>query len=140
MYKAEVKNQLDSKIKIVRSDKGGKYYGRYDKSDRNSRSFTKFFEQHGIVVQYTMPENPQQNGVVERCNRTLMDMVQSMINNSLLPLNLWGEALKTAMYILNRVPNKAVSKTFFELWTDRKLSLGHLHVWSCSAEACLYNP
>ena len=44
MYKAEVKNQLDSKIKIVRSDKGGKYYGRYDKSDHNSESFTRCLE------------------------------------------------------------------------------------------------
>src|SRR5436189_1273475 len=48
--------------------------------------------------------------------------------------------LKTAMYILNRVPSKAVPKTSFELWTGRKPSLKHLHVWGCRAEARIYNP
>ena len=86
-----------------------------------------------------MPSTPQQNGVAERRNRTLMEMVRSMMSYSSVPISLWGEALKTAMYILNRVPSKAVPKTPFELWTDRKPSLRHIHIWGCPAEARIYN-
>ena len=73
----------------------------------------------------------QQNGLAERCNKTLIDMVRSMINNSSLPKSLWMYALKTAMYLLNRLPSKVVSINSFELWTGTKPSLRHLHVWGC---------
>jgi transposase InsO family protein len=79
------------------------------------RPLAKFLEEEGIVAQYTMPGTPQQNGVAERRNRTLMDMVRSMISNSQLPLFLWSEALKTTVYVLNRVSSKAIPKTPFEL-------------------------
>ena len=87
-----------------------------------------------------MPGTPQQDGVAERRNRTLMEMVRSMMSYSFVPISLWGEALKTTMYILNRVPSKAVPKTPFELWTGRKPSLRHIHIWGCPAEARIYNP
>ena len=80
------------------------------------------------------------NGVAERRNRTLKDMVRSMISHSSLPESLWGEALKIAAYILNRVPTKAAAKTPYELWTSRKPSLKHLHIWGCPAEARPYRP
>jgi transposase InsO family protein len=76
--------------------------------------FAQFLEEEGIVAQYTMSDTPQQNGVVERRNRTLMDMVRSILNSSELPLFLLSEALKTVVYVLNRVPSKAVPKTPFE--------------------------
>ena len=69
-----------------------------------------------------------------------MDMVRSMLSNSTLPLSLWMYALKTAVCLLSRVPSKAIPKTPFELWTKRKLSLRHLYVWGCLAEARIYNP
>jgi len=69
-----------------------------------------------------------------------MDMVRSMLSNSCLPVSLWMYALKTAMYLLNMVPSKAVQKTPFELWTNRKPSLRHLYVWSFQAEVRIYNP
>ena len=72
-----------------------------------------------------MPGTPNQNGVAERRNRTLKDMVRSMISHSSLPNSLWSEALKTAVYILNRVPSKAVNKTSYELWTGKKPSIRH---------------
>ena len=59
---------------------------------------------------------------------------------SYVPISLWGEALKTTMYFLNKVPSKAVPKTPFELWTGRKPSLRHIHIWGCPAEARIYNP
>jgi hypothetical protein len=87
-----------------------------------------------------MPSTPQQNGVAERRNRTLMDMVRSMLSNSELPLFLWSEALKTVVYVLNRVPSKAVPKTTFELWNGWKPSLNHLHIWGCPTKVRIYNP
>ena len=83
IYINEVKRQLDKKVKVVRSDRGGEYYGRYDESDQHPGLFAKFLEQRGICVQYTMSGTPQQNCVSKRRNRTLMDMVRSMLSNSL---------------------------------------------------------
>ena len=80
------------------------------------------------MAQYTMPETPQQNGVAERRNRTLMDMVRSMVSNTTLLKSMWGEALNMAIYILNNVPSKSLPKTPFELWTGRKPSLNHFRV------------
>ena len=100
----------------MRSDRGGEFYGEYTKNGQAPGLFAKFLEEHGIVAQYTMPGSSNQNGVVERRNRTLMDMVKSMLSNSKLPRSLWNEALKRVVYILNRVPTKAVPKTPFELW------------------------
>jgi len=140
IYINEVERQLDRKVKVVRSDRYGKYYGRYHKSGQHLGLFAKFLEKRGICAQYTMAGTPQQNGVSERRNRTLMDMVRSMLSNSSLPVSLWMYALKTAMYMLNRVPSKAVQKIPFELWTRRKPNLRHLHVYGCQAEIRIYNP
>jgi hypothetical protein len=81
-----------------------------------------------------MPYTPQQNGIAERRNRTLMDMVRSMMAYSDLPLSFSGEALHTAVYLLNHSPSKAVKVTPYELWTGRKPSLRHLAVWGCNAQ------
>ena len=67
-------------------------------------------------------------------------MVRSMLSYSNVPLSLWTHALKTAAYLLNRVPSKAVSVTPYELWTGRKPSLRHLYVWGCPIEIRIYNP
>ena len=67
-------------------------------------------------------------------------MVRSMLSSSNLPKSLWTEALKTTVYILNRVPTKAVQKTPFELWKGWKPSLRHMRVWGCPSEVRIYNP
>ena len=87
-----------------------------------------------------MPGSPYQNGVVEKRNLTLMDMVRSMRSNSKLLESLWTKALKTTVYILNRVPTKAIPKTPFELWKGWKPSLRHIRVWGCPFEVRVYNP
>ena len=121
-YKAEVENQLNKRIKSVRSDRGGEYYGRYDGSgEQRPGPFAKFLKKCGIVPQYTMPGTPSMNGVAERRNITLKDMVRSMISHSTLPTSLWGKALKTAVYKLNRVPTKATDKTPYEIRTCKSL-------------------
>ena len=58
VYITEVKRQLDRKVKIVRSDRGGEYYGKYDESSQNPSPFAKFLEKKGIRAQYTMPGMP----------------------------------------------------------------------------------
>ncbi|CAL2240845.1 unnamed protein product [Prunus armeniaca] len=140
VYKAEVENQLDSKIKVVRSDRGGEFYGRFDEKGRNPRPFAKFLQEEGIVAQYTNPGTPQQNGVAERRNRTLIEMIRILMSCSKLPIFLWGEVLKTANYLLNRTPMKSVNKIPYETWCNRKPSLSHLKVWGSKAEAKFYNP
>ncbi|CAL2241924.1 unnamed protein product [Prunus armeniaca] len=140
IYKAEVENQLDSKIKVVRSDRGGEFYGKFTEKGRNPGPFANFLQQEGIVAQYTNPGTPQQNGVSERRNRTLIEMVRSMMCCAKLPTFLWGEALKTANYLANRIPTKATNKIPYEIWCKRKPSLAHLRTWGCKAEEKLYNP
>jgi len=93
--------------------------------NKHPSPFAKFIHKCDICAQYTMPGTPQKNGASERCNRTLMDTVRSMLINSTLPVSLWMYALKTAMYLLNRVPSKAVPKTTFELWTNRTPGIRH---------------
>ena len=67
-----------------------------------------------------MPDTPSMNVIAERQNRTLQDMVRSMMAESSLHIRLWGEALKTTIYLLKRVPTKAAIKIPYELWTRRK--------------------
>ncbi|KAJ9539459.1 LOW QUALITY PROTEIN: hypothetical protein OSB04_032192 [Centaurea solstitialis] len=81
-YKAEVENQLDKKIKILRFDRGGEY---------ESHEFAEFCSSHGIVHQTTAPYTPQQNGVAEQKNRTLKNMINSMLITFRAPHSLWGE-------------------------------------------------
>ena len=134
VFKAKVENQCGKQIQIVRFDRGGEYYGRYIENGQAPGPFAKFLQEHWIVAQHTMPGSPDQNGVVERRNRTLVDMVRSMLNNSNLPKFVWTVALKTTVYILNRVPTKVVPKTPFELWKNWKSSLRHKRFWDCPSE------
>ncbi|KAJ9539375.1 hypothetical protein OSB04_032108 [Centaurea solstitialis] len=118
----EVQNQLDRKIKFLRSDRGGEYL---------SHEFDNHLMECGIVSQLTPPYTPQMNGVSEMRNRTLLDMVRSMMCRSSLPVSFWGHALETAAHILNRVPTKSVEKTPYEIWTGKKPKLSFLKIWGC---------
>ena len=123
-YKAEVEKQTGNNIKILRSDRGGEYL---------SLEFKDFLRECGIVSQLTPPGTPQWNGVSERRNRTLLDMVRSMMSLADLPISFWGYALETAAHTLNRVPTKAVQKTPYEIWTEKRHSMSFLKVWGCEA-------
>ena len=91
-FRAEVENQLGKCIKAIRFDRGGEYL---------LGDFKDYLTQNGIVSQLAAPGTPQQNGGAERRNRTLLEMVRSMMSYSTLPVSFWGYALKTAMHILN---------------------------------------
>ena len=123
-YRAEVEKQLGKSIKTLRSDRGGECL---------SDNFLGHLIEHGILSQLTAPGTPQQNGVAERRNRTLLDMVRSMMSYTSLPTSFWGYALQTACYILNDVPTKSSPGTPYELWNGKKPNLGHMRIWGCPA-------
>ncbi|GJS70218.1 retrotransposon protein, putative, ty1-copia subclass [Tanacetum coccineum] len=124
VYKNEVENQLGKTIKAIRSDRGGEYI---------SQEFKDYLKANGIVQQLTPPYTPQHNGVSERRNRTLLDMVRSMMNFTTLSLSFWDYALESATRILNMVPTKKVDKTPYELWYGKVPNLSYLKVWGCEA-------
>jgi hypothetical protein len=84
-----------------------------------------------IVPQLTLPGTPQRNGVPERRNQTLLDMVWLMMSQSDLPLLFWGYALEIAAFTLNRVPSKSIVKTPYEIWTGKTPSLSFLKILGC---------
>jgi hypothetical protein len=126
-YKAEVENQTRQKIKVLRSDRGGEFL---------SGIFAEICEDAGIRRQLTAPYSPQQNGVVERRNRTVMEMARCMLKGMKIPGKFWGEAVRHAVYLLNRLPSKPMGEvTPFEAWNGRKPHLGHLRVFGCLSHA-----
>ena len=116
IYKAEVQNQLERKIKRVRSDRGGEYF---------SNLFTLFCEEHGIIHERTPLYSPQSNGVAERKNRTLTDLVNARLDTAGLSNEWWGEAILTACHVLNRVPTKNKEITPFEEWEKKRPTLSY---------------
>ncbi|KAJ9557142.1 hypothetical protein OSB04_011756 [Centaurea solstitialis] len=121
-YQNEVQNLLDKRIKFLRSDRGGEYL---------SDEFDNHLMECGIVSQLTPPYTPQMNGVSERRNHTLLDMVRTMMCHSSLSISFWGHALETAAHILNRAPTKSVEKTPYELWKGKKPNISFLKIWGC---------
>ncbi|GJZ25882.1 zinc finger, CCHC-type containing protein [Tanacetum coccineum] len=128
VFKTEVELQQGSQIKRFRTDRGGEYMD------------TLYFQSVGIIHETTAPYTPQQNGISERKNRVLKEMVNSMLSYSGLSQGFWGEAMLTACYLLNRVPNKRNRITPYELWTKRKPNLNYLRVWGCRAVVRLPDP
>jgi hypothetical protein len=88
IFKAEVINQHNIKIKLVRSNNRGEYYGCHTLYDQVPGPFARFLQENSIVAQYSMTDDPQQNGVAERRNRTLMNMMRSILSYSMLLISL----------------------------------------------------
>ncbi|CAL2225681.1 unnamed protein product [Prunus armeniaca] len=122
-FKTHVEKQSGHYIKALRSDRGKEY---------TSKEFNKFCEDEGVEHQLTVGYAPEQNGVSERKNRTIMEMARSMIFEKGLPNTFWVEAVYTAVYLLNRCPTKALqNKTPIEAWSNIKPSAKHLKVFGC---------
>jgi hypothetical protein len=130
-YKTEVENQKNKRIKRLRTDRGGEY---------ESNPFSEFCEQNGIIHEVTPPYSPESNGVAERKNRTLKEMMNAMLVSSGLSSNMWGEAILLACHIQNKVHHKKTGKTPYELWEGRKPNLEYLKVWGCLAKVMLPEP
>ncbi|XP_076912690.1 uncharacterized protein LOC143571056 [Bidens hawaiensis] len=99
--------------------------------------FVSVFEEEawvGIKRQLTAPYTPQQNGVVDHSNRTILRMTRSLLKTMKVPDVFWGEAVRHSVYLLNRITTKAVSnKTPYECWKGNKPTLNHLKVFGCVA-------
>ncbi|KAH9735189.1 hypothetical protein KPL71_017659 [Citrus sinensis] len=125
MFKALVEREADSQIKILRTDRGGEF---------NSQEFGSFCENHGIRRQLTAAYTPQQNGVCERKNRTILNMVRSLLQMSGLSKSFWPEAVVWSVYILNRSPTIAVQNiTPEEAWSGCKPAVDHFRPSTVSA-------
>ena len=122
-WKALVETSSGRKLKTLRSDNGGEY---------TSTEFTAYLKKEGVRHELTVPKTPQQNGIAERTNRTLVESVRSMLSDAKLPKKFWAEALSTAVYLRNRSPTTAVQgKTPFEAWTKEKPDVGHFKIFGC---------
>jgi hypothetical protein len=121
-FRTEVENQLNKIIKALRLDREGKYL---------SYEFTMYLKECGIVSQLTPPRTPHWNSVSERRNRTMLDMVRSMMSNTTLPKIFSGHALETAPLTINRVSSKSVQKTPYKLWFGKVPNLSYLKIWGC---------
>ncbi|GKB38525.1 retrotransposon protein, putative, ty1-copia subclass [Tanacetum coccineum] len=117
VFKNEVENQLGKTIKALQSDRGGEYI---------SQEFKDYLKACEIFQQRTPPYTPQHNRVSEKRNRTLLDMVRSMMNLTTQPLSFWDYALESTTRILNMVPTKQVDKTPYELWYGKVPNLSYL--------------
>ncbi|KAD5802426.1 hypothetical protein E3N88_13786 [Mikania micrantha] len=130
LYKTEVENQLNKKIKVLRSDRGGEYVS----------PFADICAQNGIIHECTAPYSPQQNGIAERKNRALKEMMNAMLISSGMSQDMWGEAILSATYLLNKIPFKKKDVTPYELWMGRKPSYKYLKVWGCLAKVVVPPP
>ena len=117
-FKNMVETQSGCKIQFLRSDNGKEY---------TSAKFNQFYEEAGIEHQLTAPYTPEQNGVSERRNRTVMEMARCMLHEMELPKTFWAEAANMVVFMQNRLPTKALNdKTPFEAWYGFKPSLAFL--------------
>ena len=122
-FKALVENQTEKRIHILRSDNGGEY---------ESHEFERFCKEAGMKHQLTVPYNPQENGIVERKNRTICEAAKAMMFDQDLPNSLWVEATSTAVYIQNRCPHAILDdKTPEEAFSGKKPDVRHLRVFGC---------
>jgi transposase InsO family protein len=116
--KQQAELEHEKKLKALRTDRGGEF---------NSNLFTVFCNETGIKHYTTTPYSPQQNGVVERYNQMVVEMARCMLKTKKMPPKFWGEAIVTAVFILNRAPTKSLqNKTQYEAWHGKKPRVDHL--------------
>lgn len=131
-FKKDVERETGRAIKMIRSDNGAEYV---------SNQFSDFLRDNGIRRQLTVAHTPQQNGVAERANRTLVEMARCLLIGSSLPETLWAEAICTAAYLRNRCPTKVLgNKTPYEVWSGAKPSVSHFRVFGSKAVVLMKQP
>ena len=114
-------------MKYLQSDNGGKY---------SSKEFKSYCEENRIKRHYTIKMIPQQNGVSERMNRTLLEKARSMRLQSSLSVSFWGDTITLAYFLINRSLHYQLDGGLLEEdWTSKKVELGHLKVFGCSMYA-----
>lgn len=121
-----VKNRFGVKPKIIRSDQGGEYINKRVES---------YLKQQGIQMQTTVAYSPQQNGIAERKNRTLMEAARTMLEESQIGDHYWAEAVCCANYVQNRLITSSTNKTPQELWNGEKSVRTDFHIFGESVYA-----
>ncbi|KAK4402106.1 Retrovirus-related Pol polyprotein from transposon TNT 1-94 [Sesamum angolense] len=125
MWKSLVENQTGKKLKALRTDNGLEFC---------NQQFSELCQEFGIKRHRTTPYTPQQNGVAERMNRTLLNKVRCLLISSGLAKSFWGEALLTAAYLINRSPSvPLVGKVPEHVWSGKNVDLSSLRIFGCSA-------
>ncbi|KAI3665306.1 hypothetical protein L6452_43930 [Arctium lappa] len=118
-----VENQTNLRVKVIRSDNG---------TELKNNDLNSFCEEKGIERQYSASRTPQQNGVAERRNRTLIEAARSLLADSKLPITFWAEAVNTACYVQNRVlVVKSQDKTPYKLFKKKKPFIGFFKPFGC---------
>ncbi|KAA0041875.1 Retrovirus-related Pol polyprotein from transposon TNT 1-94 [Cucumis melo var. makuwa] len=126
-WKKQVENQTGRKVKYMRTNNGLGFV---------NNKFNNFCKSDGITRHFTVTYTPQQNGLAERFNRTIMERTRCLLTNASLPLKFWGEATQTACYLINMSPSTTLNlKTPQEVWTGKASSLEHLRVFGCTTYA-----
>ena len=125
-FACESETQVGCKVKVLRCDNGGEY---------RSNAFDVSLGSRGIKLRTTVPYTPEQNGVAERMNRTLVESARSMMSQASLGKEFWAEAVNTAVHIRNRVPSVAVGGvTPIELWSGKKPDVSYFRVFGCPVD------
>lgn len=119
-FVAFVKNKFNKKPKVIRSDRGGEFIGKELKS---------YLRSQGIKQQFTAPYTPQQNGIAERKNRSLIEMARCLLEDSGLPKFLWAEAVNTANFIQNRTITKGTASIPIQSWSGIKPMISHMQIF-----------
>ncbi|KAH9650285.1 hypothetical protein KPL70_026315 [Citrus sinensis] len=115
-FKAAVEKESGYQIKAMRSYRGGEF---------TSKEFLEFCEANGIRRPLTVPRSPQQNGVAERKNRTILDMARSMLKSKRLPKEFWAEAVACAVYLSNRFPTRNESIAKLDDKSEKLIFIGY---------------
>ncbi|GJV81434.1 ribonuclease H-like domain-containing protein [Tanacetum coccineum] len=119
----QIENQLNQKVKTIRCDNGTKF---------KNRDIIEFCGSKGIKREYSNARTPQQNGVAERKNRTLIEAARTMLADSFLPNTFWAEVVSTACYVLNRVlVTKPQNKTPYELISGKIPIISYIRPFRC---------
>jgi transposase InsO family protein len=122
-FKATVENQLSKQIKFLRTDYGGEY---------TSNAFTDFCSTHGITHQFSCPHTPQQNGIVERKHRHIIESALTLLSYATLPIIQWSYAVTTAIHLINRLPIPKLShKSPWEKLFHKSPDFTHLKTFGC---------
>jgi hypothetical protein len=129
-WQMTAERQSNEKLQAIRCDNAGEYQA----------LAARLRQENGVVLEFTTPYTPEQNGVAERLNRTLTTKIRAMLAEAELPQWLWGEAAYAACYLHNRTPRHYAGDrvaTPKEMWTGKRTDLSHLRVFGCVAYAQL---
>nr|GEY82133.1 hypothetical protein [Tanacetum cinerariifolium] len=119
----ETENLKDLKVKIIKSDNGGEFM---------NKEMDEFCSRKGIKREFSNARTPQQNGVAERRNQTLIEAARTMLADAKLLVTFWAEAINTACYVQNRVlVTKPYNKIPYELFNERSPAIGFLRPFGC---------